>query len=148
MASDTSHVLLLRFSMIILPLLLTMMVAPTLQSPLTILDTPDGGTHPAPCALTCSGIGRWDATRKNRWMDSTARPGKSYKRVYISGCNFVSDPVLTLTTISPQPGVCPSVTVSGIYSDYFSVFTVEDSTAAEMKSKKCNIHWIAVGYNC
>ena len=148
MASDTSHVLQLRFSMLMLPLLLTMMVAPTLQSPLKILDTPDGGTHPAPCAQTCSGIGRWDAAGDSMWWDSGSYPGKAYKKVDISDCNFVSEPVAIATTSSSWTADCPSVTTNSITSNYFYLYTVEYSTAAELKSKMCDIHWSAFGYNC
>ena len=139
----------LRFCMLMLPLL-TMMVAPTLQSQLKILDTPSGSAGPASCALTCSGIGRWYETGNfnSLWTDSSDYPGKAYKKVAISGCNFRSYPVVTTTTRSFLRGDCPSVTVKMISRDNFMVYTVEDSTVAEMKSKQCDIHWSAFGYNC
>ena len=132
----------------IVPLLIIMMVVPTKPSELIILDTPDGGTHPAPCAITCSSIGRWYETGDYKWRDAPYYPGKAYKKVYMSGCNFVSRPVVTATTCSDNAGDCPSVTVFWIHSNFFYLFSLEDSTAAEMKSKQCDKHWIAVGYNC
>merc|ERR1719232_1230502 len=138
MESYSSHVLQIRFSMLILPLLLTMMVAPTLQSPLTILDTADNfRSHPASCAQTCSGVGRWDETENfnSLWTDATHHPGKALKEVGISGCNFESRPVVTATTRSYWRGDCPSVTVRIIAPVFFSLYTVENATAAEMKSK-------------
>ena len=137
-------------SSMIVPLLIIMMVVPTKPSDLTILDTPDGGTHPASCALTCSGIGRWDATGDYRWRDSGAYPGKGYKYVGISGCNFVSPPVVIATTRSASLSAmdCPSVIANGIAKTLFYLYTIEDSTAADMKSKKCDVHWSAFGYNC
>ena len=143
MESYSSQVLQLRFCMLILPLLLTMMVAPTLQSPLKILDTPGGGTRPDPCALTCSGIGRWNETGY-----SGTHPGKVYLRVGTPGCNFVSRPVVKATTRSVVSGDCPSVTFYTVTSNGLYFYTVKDATAAEMTSKKCDIHWIAVGYKC
>ena len=130
------------FSMIV-PLLIIMMVVPTKPSELIILDTPDGGTHPAPCALTCSGIGRWNETGY-----SGTHPGKVYLRVGTPGCNFESRPVVKATTRSVVSGDCPSVTVNSIASNYFYLYAVEHSTAAKLNSKKCDVHWSAFGYNC
>ena len=132
-------------SSMIVPLLIIMMVVPTKPSDLIILDTPDGGTHPAPCALTCSGIGRWDVTG---WGDSGRYPGKANFFVNISGCNFVTPPAVTATTRSRDSGDCPSVTVNSIANNYFYLYAVEHSSAAELNSKKCDIHWSAFGYNC
>ena len=140
--------------MLMLPLLLTMMVAPTFQSPLKILDTPDGGTRPDPCALICFGIGRWNETGYYQWVDSASlrnfpwRQGKAIKIIDISGCNFESRPVIKATIRSVEPGDCPSVAYHWI-SNYFPFFfTIEDITGAEMKSKKCDIYWSAYGYDC
>ena len=137
-------------SSMIAPLLIIMMVVPIKPSELTILDTPNGGTGPAPCAITCSGIGRWDATGDYSWKGSYSyrHPFKATKNVDMSGCNFVSPPVVTVTIRSPVSGMCPSVTVIEIYGNVFSLYSVEGTTAAHMTSKKCDIHWIAAGYNC
>ena len=127
-------------------LLISMMVAPALQNELKILDTPDGDARPAPCALTCSGIARWDETGDYGWHRSGSYQGKVLRRVSMSGCNFVSTPVVTASTRGVR--LCPSITQLAGDSGWFDEYTVEDSTADMMKKNRCNIHWSAFGYNC
>ena len=57
MVSFSPHVLQLK--MISILAIVAMMVAPTLQSQLKILETPEGLTHPDTCTLACAGVGRW-----------------------------------------------------------------------------------------
>ena len=126
------------------------MVDPTLQTELKILDTPDNNTHPLPCALICSGIDKHDETgdhewRNNRWPWS---PDKAYKTVNMTGCGFVSPPVVTATIKSQWWSLCPSIAEDYVMSLGFFVHTEENATAEEMRKKKCDIHWIATGYNC
>ena len=132
-------------------LLIAMFVAPALPSELKILDTPNGGTHPTPCTITCSGIGRWNESGDDKWGDSTWYPRKAYKIVDMSGCNFVSAPVVTSSTQFQgfkKSHLCPSITQLAVSKSLFYVYTVEDATALEMRIKECDIYWVATDYNC
>ena len=129
-------------------LLIAMMVAPTLHVELKILDTPDGGTGPAPCALICSGVGKYDGTGLYKWGSFHLTPTKAYKNVDMSGCDFVAPPVVTATVKSKWWSLCPSISGGYTNGSWFQVHTVEDATPDEMRRKKCSIHWIATGYNC
>ena len=130
-------------------LMIAMMVAPALSSELKILDDPGGSTRPAPCALTCSGISRWDEadkTGKYEWKYSGEYEGKVYKIVEMSDCKFVSPPVITATTGGKE--LCPSISLRHIWESQFYVYSVEDTTHDRMKTNKCYVHWSAFGYNC
>ena len=132
-------------------LLFAMVLVPALQSELKILDTPDGGIRPAPCAVTCSGVGRWDETGwMSRWLDSGSNSGKVYKKINLQDCNFISAPVVTVTAASGgnREVVCPSLTVWHANKSQFFVYSVEDTTASKMKNDQCNVYWSAFGYNC
>ena len=133
-------------------LLVAMLAAPTLQSELKILDTPYDGTGPEPCAVTCSGIARWDTPGDYGWKDARGsyNPGKAYMMVRTRGCNFVSSPLITVTTKSWWDGLCPAVTqiTQPAWSSLFYVMTVENTAAEVMKKRKCDIVWIATGYIC
>ena len=122
----------------------------TLQTNIKILDTPNGEKHPEPCALICSGISRHDDTTHS-WSYLGWRNWKLGKRVDVSECGFVSDPVITATTRVSQTGNgknCPSVTTEQLWMPnlFYAIstgeYTVEDA------SKQCDIHWIATGYIC
>ena len=128
-------------------LLFAMVLVPALQSELKILDTPDGGIRPAPCAVTCSGVGRWDETEWYwKWMWDGS---KVFKNINISGCKFVSPPtVVTATTRGGSD--CLPVTVSYVSETQFDVYSVGDTTETvqKMEGGKCSVNWIATGYNC
>ena len=131
------------------PLIVTLVLVPAVQGELKILDTPDGKTGPAPCALTCSGVGRWNDTDPYCWLNSGYHPAKVYRHVDIRGCNFVSAPVVTTTTGSISfTGLCPSVTVTFVNSKQFNVYSVEDVRASKMLRDECSVYWTATGYNC
>ena len=128
-------------------LMVVMLAAPTLQSELKILDSLYGETGgPEPCAITCSGIGRY-----YRWKNggnSQFYPGKAYQKISTSGCNFVTIPLVTVTTLSNFYGPCPAITQFNPKTSYFTVFTIEDMSSSDMVYKSCNVIWIATGYIC
>ena len=132
----------------LLILMIAVLAAPAMSSELKILDSPDGRIGPAPCALTCSGIGRWNVSEpfSYSWTISGDFPGKAYKLVSLKDCSFVSPPVVTATVKGPGP--CPLVRMRGVLRTYFSVYTVEDVTLDAVKDNECDVHWIATGYNC
>ena len=135
--------------MIIL-LITAVLTVPTLQSQLKILNTP-GGTGPAPCALTCAGVANWNVQGSWGWKDSTEFPGMVWRMIPISGCGFVSPPVITATatSVGPKGGLCPALTKRGFVSgSQFAVYAVSKATEKQMRSDQCSIHWIATGFNC
>ena len=130
-------------------LLFAMVLVPALQSELKILDTPDGGIRPAPCAVTCSGVGRWNDENNNyKWQNSRINPGKVFKFINIGNCNFVSAPVVTTTSVSMKMAGCPAVSVWYLTESYVTVYSVQDTSAKQMRSDECDIHWSAFGFNC
>ena len=129
--------------------LVMLVIVPVVRGDIKILDTPDKGyVGSAPCARTCAGIGRlYD------WVDSSSTyfPGKVYKRVPIADCDFVTPPVVTAATrhnIGGTYNVCPSVFVFSVAASWFTVYSVEDTTATKMRDTSCDINWSAFGYVC
>ena len=129
--------------------LITLLLAtPALQNELKILSTPDGNSGPSPCALTCSGVASFTDSGSYEWGTMF---GRAYKNTDISGCGFVSLPVVTATLSGPfytESKRCPAVYVQYIENGSFNVFTVVDTTGGQMKRNKCAVHWTATGYNC
>ena len=63
-------------------LLTVMLINPNLASELKILSSPNGGTCPEPCALTYSGVARYNLTGNHAWHGYYF--GKSYKLISYS----------------------------------------------------------------
>ena len=129
--------------------LLTVMLLtnPTLASNLKILGTPDGGTHPEPCALTCSGVASYQ-NEDHQWHSYGF--GKAFKRIDHSGCGFVSTPVVTATLSGDLNSGCPSIFIERKYVTKwtFDVQTVEIKSADDMIASQCDVYWSAFGYDC
>ena len=125
-------------------LLITLaLVLTTHQTKVKILDTPDGFPHPEPCAMVCSGIARHS---DGQWYNSSFYEGKAGREIVMKDCDFVSSP---LVTVSAQGHDCPSLFVSrDIDTDRFAVYTVETLAAAEVIEKRCDVFWMAAGYDC
>ena len=127
--------------------LLTLMLAvPSLQSELKILSTPDGSTHPTPCALTCTGVSRYDETGHHKW-------GQLYqlvfKKIIIEDCGFVAPPIVTATLKGASLLTsCPSIYLQFITFSEFTALTVEETTVSQLTDNKCDVYWTASGYNC
>ena len=128
-------------------LILTVALVPALLGDIKILDTAEGENGPANCARSCSGVGRWDGAVW-QWKDAGDFPGKVYKVLYIADCNFVSTPVITVTTRGRKYGGCPSLFVYFPIKSSFYVYSVENTTATQVKTSECDVHWIATGYTC
>ena len=130
---------------LILPIFISVLFAGT-QADIKILDTPDGKTGPEPCARVCSGVDK-DYTG---WVDSDTNPGKVFKWMDMSGCNFVSRPIVTAVSGSgaSSSNLCPSFTVSRVESDRFFVYSVTYFRADTMKNNACRVDWTATGFTC
>ena len=130
--------------------MMVLLVSCTLQSNLKILDTPDGETHPEPCALVCSGISRHDDP-ENSWSYLGWRSWRLGKRVDMNECGFVSKPVLSATTRVAENNnseMCPPVITEQLWiSNHFYALSLEHMTV-EKANQHCDIHWVATGYNC
>ena len=127
-----------------------MIVGHTLSSKLKILNLPFGDSGSAQCALTCSGVSRynepvpdykWKATRVND------NPRILYiKAVDMQGCRFLNVPVVT---VSVHGGFhCPSIMVKNVSKEYILVSAVEDGGTPDnlMVTEKCDVFWIATSY--
>jgi hypothetical protein len=137
--------------MMLMLLLFSMVLTLTTQTDLKILNTPSGTSGEQSCSLTCVGVAKWDGDgtyHGDGWKDSRTFLGKSYIAVNMGQCDFVSTPVMTLSLISEVAALCPSLCGRELYPDWFSVYTLEKTTAAEMVNNKCNLHWSAFGYTC
>ena len=131
-------------------MLTVLLVVPALSSQLKILNTPNSNREdtlrPAPCALICSGVARHDETGWSAWRRGI---GFAFKYNYMTDCDFVTAPVVTATIRGPFISMrCPSIIVNDIDINWFSVQTVEDATGGQMIRRKCDVYWIATGYNC
>ena len=115
------------------------------QGDIKILDTPDGTMGHETCARICSGVDK----EYTRWSDSRASPGKTYNYVYMSDCEFISPPVVTVTSRGVSDSrLCPPVTISKVYSWRIFIYSVPDFTADKMREHQCSIFWTAVGFVC
>ena len=123
-----------------LVLLLLPLLKPAHQNDVKILRTHSGKVGPAPCALICSGVTRWE-----EWIDYVLIPGKAVMMIPTAECNFVSSPIVTIRL--GGYGECPDVTAY-VFQTYVVVRSVEDVPAYRMKRHKCDIDWIASGFNC
>ena len=118
----------------------------TLQTNIKILDTPDGKEHHKKCALICSGISRHD---DDGWNDMAN--DKVYKQVNMIGCNFVSQPVVTVTTrdvYETNDYVCPAFITENLSEGSFYALSVQEISMEEAVIRRCDIHWIATGFKC
>ena len=124
--------------------LLTMAVSPSL-SDLKILNLPEGELGPDPCARTCSGVSKHEETGTYYgWHDYD---GLVYKAVDMTGCKFVSTPVVAIMS-SGDAQYCPNVEKASIAAHRYYVRTEKTQTADQMRKWKCNVHWIATGFIC
>ena len=115
---------------------------------LKITSTPDGESHPAPCAITCAGVSRYTDTAGYNWRSysgSRGGSGRAWKQLNIKECGFVTRPVIIATISGFYQGDCPSIFVENGYN---SVQTVEKATPTQMVDNLCDVHWSAFGYNC
>ena len=122
-----------------------MLTIPTLPLEVKILNTPDGISHPPPCALTCSGISKHSDTGNYNWR---SYHGQAYKENNITGCGFVSPPVVTAILKGYYMRGCPSVFIELSKESWFVVQTVEGATAGQMTKDRCDVYWTANGFNC
>ena len=127
-----------------------LLISTTVQVELKILDMPGGNNHPEPCGLVCSGIARHDDS-SHRWVNLYSLRSV-YKVVDISECNFVSQPVVTVTTqdiYDTNSVMCPAFITENMGSSSFYILSVgRDINAAQAVSWRCEAHWIAIGYTC
>ena len=119
---------------------------------LKILDIPGGNNHPEPCGLVCSGIARHD-DNTHPWKE-LPNLKSVYKVIDISECNFVSQPVVSVTTRDiwdTNSVMCPAFITENVgssTSQFYILSVGRDITAAEAVNRRCEAHWIATGYTC
>ena len=117
-----------------------------IRSDTKILDTPDRNMGPEPCIRTCTGIDRV----VTGWYNSGVHLGKVYKDIDMTGCDFVSSPVvIALSGGNSNPyRVCPSFTIRNIDNNKFKLYSVSDFTSDEMRKNECKVFWTATGFAC
>ena len=130
---------------ILLPIFVSVLLA-SAQADIKILSTPDGVTGPEPCIRTCSGVDK----NHSRWYNSDTNPGKVFKWIDMSGCDFVSQPVVTAMSGEGigNEGLCPSFTAAYVQSNKFFIYSVTDFRADTMKNNACRVFWTATGFTC
>lgn len=127
--------------------ILLFLISPTLAD-LKILSLPWYNNGPEPCARTCSGVSKYDDADEpwQSQVSGISNTGRPVKIVDISGCNFVSNPVVT-TTVYGLPD-CPNVKVTSVRIDKFYAMSVEKTTTGYLKSNYCWVSWTANGFTC
>ena len=143
--SSTTQSIRLFEMALILPIFISVLFAGTLADT-KILDTPDGKIGPETCVRSCSGVDK----DYSRWTDSGNNPGKVYKWIDMSGCEFVSQPVITVTSGqgTENDGLCPSFTAAYVQSKKFFLYSVTNFRADTMKNNACRVFWTATGFTC
>ena len=128
-------------------LMMILIVSYTLSSELKILNLPEDNPGPASCALTCSGVSRYNETGTYRWQIYERSERKAYKPADTTGCGFVSVPVVTAVVRGATP-YCPPIRLWYVHKTNLGVITVEDATVEKMGFYQCDVYWIATGYTC
>ena len=132
----------------LLPMFVSVLLAST-QADIKIVSTPDGKMGPEPCVRVCSGVDK----DYSGWTNSGANLGKVRKTIYMSGCNFVSRPVVIAVSGSGfrNTHLCPSLTVTYVTyasSGYFFLSSVSSITRDKMRLHQCRVYWTATGFIC
>ena len=128
---------------LLLPMLISVVIAST-QADIKIVSTPNGKLGPEPCIRTCSGVDK----DYSGWHAAAYYPGKVHKSIYMSGCDFVSEPVVTAVSGNGNGYLCPSFTVTYVRSGYFLLYSVSDFTKDKMSQYQCRVYWTATGFTC
>ena len=130
---------------LLLPIFITVLLAGTVADT-KILSIPDGKLGPEPCIRTCTGVDK----DYSGWVDdSRIVSGTVLKSILIDDCDFVSPPVVTVTTKGANVySRCPSVHLIYTWGHLFQVRSVSKFTKRGMISNKCDIHWTATGFIC
>ena len=130
-----------------LPIFVLVLLVVSAQSEIKIVSIPDGEMGAAPCATTCAGVDK----DYSGWMESNFNTGKVLKWIDMSGCDFVSSPVVTVSSecgISAHHIWCPSFTVAFVFNERFLLYSLSDSTKDEMSRYQCRVYWTATGFTC
>ena len=129
---------------LLLPIAVLVLLAST-QADIKILSTPDEKTGPEPCIRTCSGVDK----NYSRWYNSDTNPGKVFKWIDMSDCDFVSQPIVTAVSGSgASDGLCPSFTAAYVQSNKFFLYSVTNFSTDTMKNNACRVFWTATGFTC
>ena len=113
---------------------------------LKILKTPDGRDGPQSCVRVCSGVD----TMYGEWNDSINNPGKVWKHISVSDCDFKSKPVVTAVSGGgvEDTKLCPSFTVPYVQNSFFKLYSVSGINAELMLQNQCRVYWTATGFTC
>ena len=125
-----------------LVLLLTL-TSTTLQNRLKIISTPEPRSDNYACSITCVGSTHFSSDYEE--YDNGAGKQYFYKRIDISGCGFLSVPVVMVTL----DGQVTRVAVSNVERDGFDVIISSLSTVTWLTEDwDLTIHWSTYGYSC
>ena len=127
------------------PMIMLVLLGHGIEADTKIVSTPDGTMGPDPCVRTCTGVDN----DYGGWHDSGWHPGV-WKYIYMSGCDFVSKPVVTVTSAGDvgHDRTCPTFSVTYVSSDFFNLYSVQDFTKDKMREKQCSVFWTATGFIC
>ena len=130
---------------LLVPILVLFLLASS-QADIKILDTPDGKMGPEPCVRVCSGVDK----DYSGWIDSDLNPGKVHKYIDMSGCDFVSQPVVTAVSGNGvrYGGTCPTFHVSTVRRYGFALYSLSDFTKDIARRSRCKVFWTATGFAC
>ena len=140
-SKQTSILVLLLTTMLRLALILTLVLKITEQNAPFILSTVSGDRHPEPCAFTCTGVA-------TSWENSYYYRGRSYARVDVSGCAFISTPTISFTITCTGKELPDSVSTRRLGEYEFLAYGKKGVIASKAQQNGWILHWSAVGYGC
>ena len=118
------------------------------QADIKMVSTPDGKMGPEHCLRVCSGVDK----NYYGWINSQDNRGKVLKWIDMSGCDFVSEPVVTVGSSSgdrsTMTNLCPSFTVTDGRIKEFLLNSVSDFDRYKMANRQCRVFWTATGFTC
>ena len=129
---------------LLLPMFVLVLLAGT-QADIRIVSTPDRKMGAIPCVRTCSGVDKNYAG----WYNY--RYGIVSKRIDMSDCDFVSQPIVTAVSGS-SPGKnmqCPSLNLPDVKSGEFTLYSSSVYYTADWARRdECRVYWTATGFTC
>ena len=121
-------------------LLLSTLVAGSVCADLRILSSPDGEYHPAPCAVTCAGVGT------QKWLDSGYHITRAYISVDLTDCGFTSQPIVIANVRAFNN--FPNSHLRDVDQWGITVYTDEGITAGMANTQGWKLSWVAIGHVC
>ena len=132
-------------ALLLQPMMMLVLLGHGIEADTKIVSTPDGNMGPEPCVRTCSGVDN----DYGRWRNSGEDP-RVTKFISMSGCDFVSKPVVTAVSAGEfgSDRTCPSFSLRHVQESFFWLYSVQHLTEEQMREMQCSVYWTATGFIC